>query len=757
MSISLNLQYSLTAVRLTIGSHGLYAQRLKTRSRRSPKSQASRRYFTTFQRRSDSENHSDHPGAQDEQRTLSGNFWAAARYPPKVKEHNEAHTYPSKPGVGLGWPSIYQRIDRFEISRKRRPFKLGFPVFDDGNLIPTNERHPSSECASHETLWHTINRNIDGQDPYRLLFSMLDAASEPGVLPDMAPTKFRAIFRRLSPKHFIEPYQQLVLPKAQGDLDERSTPKVISMFHNYVDALLTLVGRRHASGCKVSLEEYRLLLGAAAAARSQPIASHIWIAMLEDKVEPDLASYNLLFEALCYASTHAHGERVRLRLIKTNSVRYRRPSSSDSSYKFGIGGVHETVIYWYNHMCNRGLSPDADTYGFVMVALGRVRFVKDIKRLVRGTWDIDLDNIPRTKVQSPKGFQISIDPSCTPKPSTLRHLMHVMCINNQLTEAMRAIEYMAELYSIRIPAEALEELVLWTGALSAHRTNRQMSDWKGYGVGQVKKSTMREVWKTIHEEPYNVKPTMRVLDALCSNASRRMALTELLKYVRDGVRIYRHQLREYLEALHRQAEGILLIAAQGEPSHRPSEIPSRYQLHHEVQVARAKECVSFGMIRRWFRLLLRGERFMGHMTADRIVDWDRQVIPDLVQELWHFRSAGVHYSPQQFYSPGEAHGRGEIQFKEGVSDLAEWGQLQHGLDLLPLVINAQLPSVSEMERHLDACKRRGIDTFITEILGAEEARRVPFHANTAAQHLPNSAPLTTSSMLHSFRMMYPLG
>ena len=741
MSVLLNLQNSFAGLRRIISPHRFSAQGLKTGQSRVPQKEATRRSLTTSQKLADELTLADHPGLQHGKNTIPYTFWKATSYPQQASKTIEARPSSSKPAIGLGWPTLYQWIDQFEDMRSLGP----------RNRIIADKAHPSSDYANNETLWDAINGVDKEQDPHQLLSAMLKASTGPESMPHMASSRFRSMLCRLGPEHFIEPYQQSVAPNAEADLKRWKTSHTISMFRHYVKALLTLVGRRRASGCEVSLEEYRMLLSAAAAARSHDIASHIWIAMLEDRIEPDLACYNLLFEALCHASTHSRPERVRLRLIPLHIIQHRRPSSSHSSHLYGTNGVCETVVYWYNHMCNRDVSPDADTYGFVMVALGRFKSMEDVKRLVRGTWDIDLDNISRNRPQTPESFKLSIDPSCTPKPSTLRHLMHVMCANNQLPEAIAAVEYMAELYSIRIPIEAWEELVVWTGALSAHRTSGQISSWKGYGIAQVKKSTMREVWKTISAEPYNVKPTMRILDALCSNASRRMALTELLEYVRDGVRIYQHQLRNYLEALHNQAEGILLTNTRGKTINRLSEFPSQHQLHHAVKVAEAKERVSFSKIRRWFVLLLHGNRFMGNKTADNIVCWDRQIVPDLVQELWHFRPIGIQYSPQQLDDRGKAQGKGGIQFEAESSDLAEWGQLQGLLDFLPRGTNAQLPSISAMRRKLDACKQRGIDSFITEILGAEQAKEAQ---ENAVQQSPTAASSMKPSMPDGFRLMY---
>ena len=740
MNLKLSFQIYSAAFWIVNGSRKLLcSQALQKKDSRSTLARVvKRRLFTSStQRTSWTDFFSEAPISQEDDLTQSMPTGRPVDIPQRVIKEETP-----------GWPSLEVYISHFDRSMSKRPYELGFRVFPAKD--PVQQR--KIEQHSRDAFQREFDKALDSNDPYHLLFWMLDAAvNNPSFLSDMDGQVFGSALRRLDPQYFIQPYQHVIPRNSPKFSNHRKSPHIISMFRQYTNAVLKLVHCRRASGCKIGLEEYRFLLKAAASARLSDSASHIWVAMLEDNVAPDISCYHALFKAVCFDGTHRHSEQVKVRLLPINSVLYRRHYTSHTGYKFGRGGIRDVIVYWYNHMCNRGLSPTAETYSLVMLALGRERKMDEVKRLVRGAWEIDLDEIldPReqTNTLSQARARPLIDPLCNPDPSTIRNLMLVLCSNNQIPEALKAVEHMANLYSMPVDAETWEELLGWSSTLFAPRTNRQIVDWKGYGIGQMDKAAIREVWATIQGEPYKAKPTLRMLDTMCSNAARRDSLKEILEYIRAGLLIYRDRLRRYLNLL--QDLSRVVLRDNGKANARRSPKKSQYQLHHEVQVARAAEYEAFSTIQRWFVLVLQRNRWMGHGTKDSLVDWDRQVVPDLIQELWHFRPQELHYRPWQgeLKTRTEDNSRGCIQFKAGESTLHEWHGLQRLLDALPAALDVepggfQTGILGYIKRNHDACRAAGIEDFIVQVLGPEHTQN-PMIQDSEVHNTEVPAPSTT--------------
>lgn len=643
----------------------------------------------------------------------SNSAWTNTGYTPGFDEHEKSRSL-------YGWTAIKREIYRQNRLANEHPYNLGFPVFQSPRVAPSMRQTVRRPMAERD-LKRSIEDAMSLNDPYQLMCAMLQTRRHPKVLRELTSEQFTKVLHNLSPQHFIKPYEGSRPHFWERLSDQRRTPRLKQKFYRYMFALLSQAHHRRLAGENICLEDYQLLLEAAAAGRSSRTASHIWIAMLEEKHEPSLACYNALFEALCVDDLHKSKEQRNLRLIPTNIARFRISDAPTSGYKFGRGGLRETVTYWFNHMCNQGIHPNAETYGWLMVALAREQDLKEVYRLIRGTWDIDLEDLPNSEERYPSTKPL-IDPYCNPTPSTLKHLMHAMCVNNSLPEAMRAVERMSKAFSLAITDETWEVLIEWTAIHSINRTSKRIENWQGQGIGQVKNIMLRETWNVIRQEPFNVNASLQMLNHFCSNAARRGNLTEVLGYVRQGVKIYRARLKAYMKALETQAQSLL-----HEPTtfKSPSTItPSRFQLHHTTLSARLLEHQAFDLLRRWFVLIVRNPHFMRQYKAVQIVEWHRIALPTTIQELWHFRPLGLHYEPC-----GNL-----VEFEEKESTLREWEDLQMALERVTPETDAKVGEVVErVKMKLEACQRRGIDEFVEEVLGPEVVVRESAVSKTEVQ------------------------
>ena len=501
--------------------------------------------------------------------------------------------------------------------------------------LPENLAGSTAAETSRRRVWDALQR----RQPHELFPAFLDASQDPEYMKSLRTTTFIEILELLHPIHFVGTFKKLYRDFHPSQVEHLGMSQLHDIFAEYTTKMREIVRQwLHARGDS-GIEEWRSLLQLVAYVGDGAAALEIWTGMVNRKIEPDLACYNLYFEARCWSGAYFPLERHRLRVIPKNlQLRQLRKAGSGHlqrlrGFQTGPGGLRDEVTRMFAVMVNRGIVGDARTFGLLVTALSREGDLQGVKSVMKKVWDVDVDNILKGDSDPGKPTILACGSPLYPSSTTLHTIAHIFGSNNELPTALRIVDYVSRRYSITINPQVWDELLEWAHVLSSRRRAVRGSDGAAYG--QLPLKSIESLWNTMVSAPYNIRPSMRMYNHYCSNLFKRQMLHEMLRQMRAGLALYRSQATCY-EELRRLNS---LTSAQSPEQHSWRNLISIGSSNQEEALGALTEYRNFLMISRWFRLLLGGTRWGGGL--DRIVIWQRQELPNAVREFWHFRPRPV--------------------------------------------------------------------------------------------------------------------
>ena len=491
---------------------------------------------------------------------------------------------------------------------------------------------PTSAEVFRQRTWDALQQRL----AHELLPAILHMSQDLGYMKSLPSTTFIEILTILHPKDRIGNRKDIYRDLHPRMVEQLGTSQLHDIFAEYTFKIRELVRRRLRAGSALGIEEWKCLLQTVASVGDGVAALEIWTDMVNCKIEPDLACYNLYFEARCWSGAHLPLERHRLRVIPA-TLRLRRPHKPGSghlqrldSFQVGPGGLKDETTKMFAIMVDRGIVANEKTFCLLMIALSREGDLQGVKSILRRVWDVDVDSILEGNQDSREPTNLTRDSPLYPRPSILYAIAHIFGSNNELATALRIVDYVSRRYSIIIQTRVWDELLEWAHVLSRRRNAVRRHD--GASSGQLPTQSVESLWNIMISAPYNIPPTMRMLDYYCRNLFKRQKLQPMLKQMRAGLALYRSQAAEY--AALRRLHGITLAEQRDWVELSRIETPNE-----ELVLATLTEYRNFLMVSRWFRFLLHGRRWARDL--DRIIIWERQELPNAIREFWHFRTRPV--------------------------------------------------------------------------------------------------------------------
>jgi len=474
------------------------------------------------------------------------------------------------------------------------------------------------------------------------------------LLGSLPCNTFTEVLRHLDPNCFVGRYvklhqeigiyhlQLLGLPSR----DPSGYHQFCSLFLSEIDNILH--ARRQISN-QSTLMDYRYLLHCARVTGNIPYAQEIWRNMKEDSVIPDLKCYNDYLAARCYGENSNVLQRRRLRVIRHNTLPrtfaledqplgLRGHSVKRTVHPVGIQLVSSNLFV---EMIEAGISGDEETFCLLMVASAREGELDGMAAILKRAWGIDVAaleanderDIPPVKNYAP-------DSPFYPSDKLLFTLAHVYGINNQVSQAMRLVDYVSRQFDIPIPLLVWEELLRYTVIMSRKlrrgfspelQTFVQKPEW-----GQLPRNAPERLWNTMTSEPYNIKPTMEMHDGFIHNLINFRYFGLAKEIMESGRRLHIAQVEDFRQKF---------LLAKADQS-RSSAIDQQFHFQNpnvewrrrDVAFAQAKMKRSRLYIRRWVVLWLkragRTLRYHSQLTID---------MPDFVRAWKVFLPPVVEY------------------------------------------------------------------------------------------------------------------
>ncbi|MCJ1372038.1 hypothetical protein MMC20_003259 [Loxospora ochrophaea] len=527
--------------------------------------------------------------------------------------------------------SVRREIQMY-MREKKRSFSTNQPA--QGSFLEDSQPAQESPLLGRQPALErvTVVEALQEENPHKLLPSLLEAFEDLEYVRSISATTFSEILRLLDPKDFIDPYKAVyrdIHPASISHLAD-GTLQLQDILDDYSSAISAIVEARRNAGHRLGIVEYKSILRMVRSTGDARTAKMIWEAMAQDRIQPDTVCYNYYFEALCWANAYDPAERERFRVMPYHlSMRKRSDDKRQGGFqghRVGpYGGLKSQVLKLFNGMVRAGVTTNVDTFIMLMTAMAREGDIDGVKAILKRVWDVNADNDSLYEMDATQ-LRNDIPPNSPLYPTTrlLFTTAHIFGSNNQLSLALRLVDFISQKYSIAIDRSTWSQLLEWAFVLSVRRHGPRRTD--GATLGQVPAQSVEKLWNIMVSEPYNIEPTMPMLNRYCKNLWQRQMGDAMLEQMRAGVKLHIAQVDRGVAHSHRTfAES--------------SEAHSR-KLNQESELHRLKAYRDHMMVSRWFRLLLALQRWGG-----RALPVQRREIPNVVDEFWNYRPrAGIEYT-----------------------------------------------------------------------------------------------------------------
>ena len=521
-----------------------------------------------------------------------------------------------------------------------------FPGRDSFQKLSVNESQRSILVSSTRIIEAKLRvaASLRREDAHQLIFFLGRACEDPKYLSSLPRTTISEILRLLDPHHLFDPVKYLYRHLTPRNIDflRGEARQIDEIFTYYKSKIRSITDKLVADGRKLGLQDYKLLLNLARSMGDADGSVEVWNEMIKQQVKPDTICYNHYFEARCWEDIYYPMEKTKTRIcsfyLNIRRMGHNQPQTGTGSerkdrlgYKVGPGGVKQEVTSKFTEMIARGVRPDGKTYGLLMTAYSREGDLQAVRSILKSVWDVDVDAIMKSEDDSMSPAAIQADSPLHPTPELLCTIAHIFGSNSELAVAMRIVDHISRRYFVAIDRETWRELLEWTFALSKLRS-KQARDC-GLHVGQLPPSSVERLWKIMTNHPYNIKPTIAMIDRVVRSCARRHQANQMIHHMRAGLKFHESSQHTYKK---------LRLSINRKTWSKGFFDESKHRLQQMAQVSLLRKYRDFLLISRWFRLLLRRRR--GYRPEDRILIWERQTLPKAIGLFWHYRPLrGVSY------------------------------------------------------------------------------------------------------------------
>ncbi|KAE8363674.1 mitochondrial ATPase expression-domain-containing protein [Aspergillus caelatus] len=507
--------------------------------------------------------------------------------------------------------------------------------------VPHTADAVSSTDGDLSALKATFYEIIQDGQPDQVMDALLDPRNEE-LVGSMPQTVFVEVFHLLSPAYFVVPYREIHRPIHPSAAKLKRFESLDSIFNDFATKLATVVSIRRSAGQALGLAEYTHLLDCARSIGDALMADYIWHSMTEDEVVPDVTCYNHYMEAKVWDKAYTGRERYHTRMTPY-AYRHRRffhPNVGWQGYRTAEKSVRKEVLQIFNSMTEQGYHGDEVTFINVMLASSRVGHVQGMKNVLKVAWNVDIDALA-TLDPSELPPATSYDRSSPLYPSgrLLFAIAHAFGTNNDISGALRAIEFISNSYDISVPETVWLELLERSFVLSR---NRFGPDAKRNSLGKVPPEFVKGVFETMTSSNFDVRPTIDVHRILAKTAWDQARLSEFQQHMCAAYDLLRETRQK-----RRTAKDIIEAYLGGaSSSRRGSRIDTALlqsrgfaEAVHTYDVLRLRTAQQTIAMERFARLLVTHKRWTGR---DNPV-WERCLLPQMLEEWQDFLPQSFQY------------------------------------------------------------------------------------------------------------------
>ena len=508
-------------------------------------------------------------------------------------------------------------------------------------LIPPQFSHPGRSTTSvHEDSSRQYQEQIETafygiiQDaqPEQVINAMLDPRCAE-LVASMPQSTFVEALHLLSPRYFVVPYREIHRPLHPMTVHVKGYKSLGAIFDDFADRLAAIVQLRQSAGHVLGLAEYTHLLDCARSIGDAVMADMVWRGMRDDGVVPDVQCYNYYMEAKVGDAAYTGKEKYNLRMtpFAYRKRRYFDPNAGWQGYGTAARSVRKEVLQIFNEMTEEGNHGDEETFVNVILACSRVGHAKGIKNILKTAWNIDVDALLEEGDDSMLPPATYYDPSSPLHPTErlLFAVVHALGTNNDISAALRTIEFIANSYNLTVPEKVWLELFERSFVLSRPRFG---PDAKRNAKGKVSYDFVNFMFQTMTSAPYDVRPTIEVHHIMAKTAWDRDRLSEFLRHMRAAYEIL-SKTRQQRKKTRSILEGYL-SAVRAIPQQKTQILQSRgfADALLTYDILRLRTAQQTTIMERLARLLMINNRWTGRNNPA----WERYLLPRAIEEWQDF-------------------------------------------------------------------------------------------------------------------------
>lgn len=539
---------------------------------------------------------------------------------------------------------------------------LGQPLDCSGYNAPLEDEQPEySNEQEHNKLQdedfrETFYKVLQNAQPEQAMNALLDPRCAE-LVASLPQSTFVEALHLLSPVYFVEPYRDMHRPLHPTTVQAKGYRSLESIFEGFAEKLATVVQLREHAGHVLGLAEYTHLLDCARAAGDAAMADVVWDNMKTDEVRPDVQCYNHFMEVKVWHVAYTGKEKYHLRMtpFAYRKRRFAQPNNGWQGYGTAGRSVRKEVLGILKEMSEEGHQGDETTFVNVLLACSRVGHVKGIRNVLKTAWNIDLDALlaepDDSKIPPVRAYDASSP--LRPTQRLLFALAHVLGTNNDMSSALRTVDFVANAYNLTISERVWRELFERTFVLSRPRFG---PDAKRNAKGKVSYDFLVFMYETMTAAPYHVRPTIEIYHMLAKTAWDRDRLSAFSRYMRAAYDILLDTRRQRNKA--RSVVQGYLDALKSHPHQTRVILTSRglTSALNTYDLLRLRAAQQTTIMERLARLLIINHRWTGR---DNPV-WERVLLPQAIDEWQDFL-------PKSFVYPLRT---GLVQFRGDT----RWGQ-----------------------------------------------------------------------------------
>jgi len=408
---------------------------------------------------------------------------------------------------------------------------------DLGANIATQTRVNDASDPSpidHACMRAEMEQALLEQHPDRMLRVLQRAVANPEYLESIPNTTFSEILQLLRPENLLGEMVEIHQDLSDAFVTRNGIKTLRTIVYEYTEIILDLITKRRDTGRSLALADYEALLDVARATGSSSVVRVIWRALQNDQLEPDLACYNQYLGSMVSndkLAEHRHTTRV-TEMNMTQRIKP-RPLGRYNNYRLMDGGIKQEVMSFFTVMLKNGIVANEESYCYAINALAREGDVKGFERILHQVWGINTWAVSRytgAGEEPQPGVAVKPGTSLYPTNELLWTVAHAYSINNDVPGALRVVDYLMRQYNIKADVHVWEELFRWTFVMAAHRGTN-------HGGRLLPKESVSNLWNTMTQAPYRVKPTMRMYNSMVKILALGGRTDDMLVRMEEGLQL----------------------------------------------------------------------------------------------------------------------------------------------------------------------------------------------------------------------------